>query len=73
METVERITNEKFNKKKNHQGDLLYQISEKEKLKNKEVHEKLLEERSAKLLELEYQKKIEDYKQLQLRKVNILN
>jgi len=69
MEQFEKKKNDTFNKKKGHQNDLLYQISEKEKFKNKELHDRALEERSAKILEMEYLKKIEDYKQLQNKKV----
>lgn len=69
MENIEKAKTENFNRKKSHQNDLLYQISEKEKFKNKEVHDRALEERTAKLLEMEYLKKIEDYKQLQFKKV----
>ncbi len=71
MENIEKAKLEKFNRKKNHQNDLLYQITEKDKLKNKEIHDRALEERTAKMLELEYLRKIEDYKQLQLKKVNL--
>lgn len=69
MENIEKAKTQNFSRKKNHQNDLLYQISEKEKLKNKESHDRALEERTAKLLEIEYLKKIEDYKYLQLKKV----
>lgn len=73
MENIERAKSENFNRKKNHQNDLLYQISEKEKIKNKEIHDRALEERTAKLLEMEYLRKIEEYKHLQLKKVILLN
>jgi len=69
IEYLEKAKGEKFNKKKSHQNDLLYQITEKEKLKNKEIHDRALEERTGKLLEIEYLRKIDDYKQLQLKKV----
>ncbi len=69
LENVERANTEKFNRKKSHQNDLLYQISEKEKVKDRESHDKVFEERSSKLLEMEYQKKIKDYKMLQFKKV----
>lgn len=69
MENMERIKQENLNKKKSHQNDLIYQIGEKEKLKHKETHHKLLEERNAKLLEAEYVKKIEQYKINQYKKV----
>lgn len=71
MEEVERIKSEQFNKKKGHQNDLLYQITEKEKQKTKEIHDKFLEERSSKLLEIEYLKKIDEHKLVQFRKVNL--
>ena len=66
---MERINREKFNTKKSNQNDLVYQISEKERLKTKENHDKFLEERTAKLLEAEYLRKIEEYKHHQFRKV----
>lgn len=69
IENVEKAKNDQYSKKKCHQNDLLYQISEKQKFRQKENHDKFLEERTAKLLELEYQKKIDDYKQMQLKKV----
>lgn len=69
MENMERIKKEKFEKKKSNQNDLIYQISEKERMRCKDNHDKFLEERTAKILEAEYLKKIEDYKQIQNRKV----
>jgi hypothetical protein len=66
---MEKIKQENLNKKKYHQNDLIYQIGQKEKVKFKENHDKLLEERTAKLLEAEYVKKIEQYKFNQYRKV----
>ena len=69
MELMERIKKEKFNTKKSNQNDLVYQISEKERLKSKDNHDKLLEERTAKLLEAEYLRKIEEYKIHQFKKV----
>jgi len=69
---MERIKKEKLNRKKSNQSDLIYQINEKEKTKNRENHDKLLEERTAKLLEAEYLRKIEQYKIHQNRKVKII-
>ena len=66
---MEKIKQENLNRKKSHQNDLIYQIYQKEKVKFKENHDKLLEERIAKLLEAEYVKKIEQYKFNQYRKV----
>lgn len=71
MENMERLKKEKFDKKKSNQNDLVYQINEKEKMRHKENHDKVLEERTAKLLEAEYLRKIEEYKQHQNRKVII--
>lgn len=45
-------------------------MQEKEKYKQKENQDKLYEERAAKLWEIEYQKKIDDQRQLHLQKVN---
>lgn len=70
---MERIKKEKFSIKKSNQNDLIYQIGEKDKMKNRDNHDKLLEERTAKLLEADYVRKIEQYKIIQSRKVrNIL-
>jgi hypothetical protein len=44
-------------------------MMEKEKLKLKETQDKLYDERAAKLWELEYQKKINDQKEIHLKKV----
>jgi hypothetical protein len=73
MENMERIKKEKLEIRKSNQNDLLYQISEREKIRNKENHYKFLEERTAKILEAEYIKKIEEFKQIQNRKVNFFN
>lgn len=42
---------------------------EKEKRRQKELQDKIYEERAAKLWELEYQKKIDEQKQIHLKKV----
>jgi hypothetical protein len=69
MENMERINKENLIKKKSHQNDLVYQIGEKEKLKCKENHDKLLDERTTKILEADYMRKIEQYKYNQYKKV----
>jgi hypothetical protein len=69
LEKMEKIKKEKFEKKKSNQNDLLYQISEKDRMYVKENHDKQLEERSAKNLESEYVRKIAEYKQHQNKKV----
>jgi hypothetical protein len=44
---------------------------EKDKLKLKETQDKLYDERAAKLWELDYQKKINDQREIHLKKVRI--
>ena len=66
----EKINEEDAFRRKNHQEDLRYQMVEKEKHRQKESQDKLYEERAAKLWEIEYQKKINDQRELHLQKVN---
>ena len=44
--------------KKNHQGDILKQVGEKDRTKRRDLQEKMYEERAAKLAEIEYTRKI---------------
>jgi len=60
---------EEIEKRKRHQEDLRYQLEEKERFRQKEIQDKLYEERAAKLWEIEYQKKIDAQRQLHLQKV----
>jgi hypothetical protein len=46
-------------------------MDEKERFRQKEIQDKLYEERAAKLWEIEYQKKIDAQRQLHLQKVKI--
>jgi hypothetical protein len=49
-------------------------MTEKEVMRRKELQDKLYEERAAKLWEIEYQKKINQQKEIHLKKVkNIYN
>ncbi len=66
----ERIKQEDAERRKIHQDDLRYQMQEKEKFRQKENQDKLYEERAAKLWEIEYQKKIDEQRQLHFQKVN---
>lgn len=66
----EIIKQEEASRRKKHQDDLKYQISDKEKQRQIELQDKLYEERAAKLWEIEYQKKIDEQRQLHLKKVN---
>jgi hypothetical protein len=58
-------------RKKVHQDDLRYQMMEKDKLTLKETQDKLYDERAAKLWELEYQKKINEQKEIHVKKVRV--
>jgi len=49
--------------RKVHQGDLLKQMNEKDRIQRTFLQEKMYEERAAKLAELEYQRKISTDKQ----------
>ena len=52
-EAVEKIKREEAAKRKKHQDDLIYQISEKENQKKKEINDKYYDEREAKIREIE--------------------
>ena len=65
----DRIQKEEFERRKKHQDDLKYQITVKERIRQKENQDKIYEERAAKLWELEYQKRINDHKELHQKKV----
>ena len=69
QDAVERIKEEGASRRKMHQEDLKHQMTEKEKMRQKENQDKLYEERAAKLWEIEYQKKINEQKELHLKKV----
>ena len=49
--------------KKEHQGDILRQIGERDRNTRRDLQEKMYEERAAKLAEIQYVKKIETQKQ----------
>lgn len=59
---LEELRLKQATQRKSHQNDLLYQMNEKERLREKELHEKILQERAAKLWEMEYNKKIQEKK-----------
>ena len=66
---LEEISIEDAIKRKAHQDDLLYQMREKQLLKEKERQDQIYDERAAKLWELEYQKKINLQRELHLKKL----
>ena len=66
---VEEINRQEALRRKTHQGELKYQISEKDNMRRKEQQDKLYEERAAQLWEMEYQKKIDEQKALHLKRL----
>lgn len=66
---LEEIQLEDAKKRKAHQDDLLYQIREKDRMRQKELQDKMYEERAAKLWEIEYQKKIDQQRQLHIQRL----
>ena len=66
---VEEINRQEALRRKTHQGELKYQINEKDNMRRKEQQDKLYEERAAQLREMEYQKKIDEQKALHLKRL----
>ena len=66
---VEEINRQEALRRKTHQGELKYQINEKDNMRRKEQQDKLYEERAAQLWEMEYQKKIDQQKALHLKRL----
>ena len=66
---VEEINRQEALRRKTHQGELKYQINEKDNMRRKEQQDKLYEERAAQLWEMEYQKKIDQQKALHLQRL----
>jgi hypothetical protein len=73
QEKLEKIKQEEAIRRKSHQDDLKYQMSEKERQRLKEMQDKAYDERAAQLWEREYQKKINEQRELHMKRViNIL-
>ncbi|MCQ2820972.1 MAG: trichohyalin-plectin-homology domain domain-containing protein [archaeon] len=66
---IEEINKKEAARRKEHQNELMYQISEKEYQKRRELQDKLYEERAAQLWEMEYQKKINEQREIHLKKL----
>ena len=66
---IEEINRQEALRRKTHQGELKYQINEKDNMRRKEQQDKLYEERAAQLWEMEYQKKIDQQKALHLQRL----
>lgn len=69
---VENIKREEHIRRKGHQDDLKYQMQEKQNFINKELQDKAYDERCAKLWEIEYQKKIDEQKEMHKQRVILL-
>ena len=69
---IDEISKAEAAKRKAHQGQLLYQIKEKEDLHKKERQDVLYEERAAQLWEMEYQKKIDEQKKLHIQRLKAI-
>lgn len=72
-EECERIQQEELFRRKKHQDDLKYQMDQKEKMKHKEIQDKIYEERAAKLWEMEYQRRINEQKEQHKKRVIDMN
>ena len=68
-EKLEEIKKEDALKRKSHQDDLIYQMKEKQYQKDIENQDKTYEERAAKLWEIDYQKKINEQRELHLSRL----
>jgi hypothetical protein len=69
QEKLEKIKHEESIRRKSHQDDLKYQMSEKERQRLKEMQDKAYDERAAQLWEREYQKKINEQRELHMKRV----
>ena len=66
---VEQIKAEEQQRRKTHQNELIYQMQEKQNMKLREMQDDLYERRAAQLWEMEYQKKIDEQRQLHLQRL----
>jgi hypothetical protein len=69
-ERLEEIKREDLEKRRGHQDDLIYQMKEKDLIKKKENQDRLYEERAAKLWEIEYKKKIDEQREIHLKRLS---
>ena len=66
---VEELNRLDAERRKVHQNELRYQISEKEHLRRRALQDRLYEERAAQLWEMDYQRKINEQKALHLKRL----
>ena len=69
---LEKVNKEEFAKKKAHQNMLLSQIYEKDVLRKKEMQDVKYEERAAQLWEQEYQNKINEQRELHIKRLKAI-
>ena len=69
MQFEAKVRTDEFNKK-HHQGDILMQVNERDRVRRRDLHEKMFEERAAKLAEMEYIKKIAEDKDRNTQTLN---
>ena len=69
---LEKISKEELAKKKAHQNMLLSQIYEKDVLRKKEMQDVKYEERAAQLWEQEYQNKINEQRELHIKRLKAI-
>ena len=69
---LEQIKKNEAEKRKTHQNQLRYQIQEKDRLRKREMQDKLYEERAAQLWEQDYQNKINEQRALHLKRLQAI-
>ena len=71
-EYLNQIKKSEEEKRKNHQNQLKYQMQEKDRLRKREMQDILYEERAAQLWEQDYQNKINEQRQLHLKRLQAI-
>ena len=71
-EYLNQIKKNEDEKRKNHQNQLKYQMQEKDRLRKREMQDILYEERAAQLWEQDYQNKINEQRQLHLKRLQAI-
>ena len=69
---LNQIKKNEEEKRKNHQNQLKYQMQEKDRLRKREMQDILYEERAAQLWEQDYQNKINEQRQLHLKRLQAI-
>ena len=69
---LEQIKKNEQEKRKNHQNQLKYQMQEKDRLRKRQMQDILYEERAAQLWEQDYQNKINEQRELHLKRLQAI-